>query len=198
MKETKVRIGTQSLAMIQLESEISNAVALVNGPLAEAICNIGFTPSDEILKDCMNGGRAITQEYYERLTKELSVMSIPSSRTLFENSAREGLKQFHLTRKLIENKCSSNIRKYISFENDLAVYSDEAKKQLNEDFGIYITNPDEIELYNLHLEACEALNNLFKGYRSHVWNQYFEFENGKFKPGIINYDVLLTNIKKAN
>lgn len=197
MKETKIKIGIQNLVKTQLEYEIANAVALINGPLAESICNIGFTPSDEILKDCLNGGRAITQEYHERLTKELSIMTIPSSRTLFENSAREGLNKFHGTREQIVNKCGSNIRKYITFVNDLAVYSDDAKEQLNEDCGVFITNSEEIELYNLHLEVCNALNNLFQGHVSPVWNQMFDRENGSFKPALVNYDVLLTNIKRV-
>ena len=197
MKETKIWIGTQIVNQTRIESEIRNAIIAINAPLREAIESIGFEPSEELLKDCLGGARAITQQYYERLNKELSILTIPSSKVLFEQSAKEGLKKFHTVRRDVVNKCELN-SKYISFENGFAVFSEESRKQLDEDMGIYISDPEEIELYNLHVEACKALNNFFQGYVSPVWNQMFDFENGRFKPGMINYDVLLTNIKRAN
>ena len=196
MNETKIKIGAHVVNQTRIESELRDAIIAINAPLREAIESIGFEPSEELFKDCLDGGRAITQQYYERLNKELSILTIPSSKVLFEKSAKEGLKNFHTVRQDVVNKCGLN-SKYISFENDLAAFSEESRKQLGEDCGIYITDPEEIELYNLHVDACNALNSLFQGHVSPVWNQMFDFENGRFKPGMINYDVLLINIKRA-
>lgn len=197
MNETKIRIGTHVVNQTRIESELRNAIIAINAPLREAIESIGFESSEELFKDCLDGGRAITQQYYERLNKELSILTIPSSKVLFEQSAKEGLKKFHTVRQDVVNKYGLNASKYISFENDFAVFSEESRKQLDEDCAVYIVDPEEIELYNLHVEACKALNNFFQGHKSLVWNQMFDFENGRFKPGMINYDVLLTNIKRA-
>ena len=198
MKEAKIKIGTRSIRQIQIKSDIRSAIELINAPLREAIENIGFAPSEELLKDCLDGGRQITQDYYERLNKELSILSIPSSKVLFEQSAREGLKKFHAVRQQVVDKCGMGIRKYISFEDEIAVFSDLSEEQLIEDCGIYISDPEEIELYNLHQKACEALNNLFQGHIVYEWYRLFDIDNDKqFKPALANYDVILTKIKRA-
>jgi len=198
MEKDRIRIGTRSINLYQTESEINRAVNEINGQLRVAIESIGFVPSEELFNDCLDGGQTITQAYYERLEKELSILSIPSSKELFQKSGEEGLKKFHSIRKQLVEKCGSSVRKYISFNDNLAVFSDEAKKQLDEDFGIYIENPEEIDLYNLHVKACEALNLMFQGHKSIVWNQLFEFEKGIFKPNPqTNYAALLLNIQIA-
>jgi hypothetical protein len=195
----KIRIGTQVIKQAQIESEIRSVIPEINGSLRFAIGEIGFEPSEEIFKDCLDGGREITQQNHVRLNKELSIMSIPSSRTLFGKSANEGLKKFHTTRIKVVDRCGADARKYITFRNGNAEFTEEDKKQLFEDCGIYLINPDEIELYNLHQKACEALNNLFQSYASLVWNQMFDFDKNKqFIPEPrTNYDTLFSNIQKA-
>lgn len=199
MKETKIKIGTSSIRQLQIESEINSAIGHINGPLREAIENIGFTASEELLKDCLDGGRQITQEYYDRLNKELSILTIPSSKVLFEQSAHEGLKRFHTIRQQVVDKCGIGIRKYISFEDEIAVFTNQSKEQLSEDMGIYLTDPEEIELYNLHQEACESLNNLFQGQISIEWYRLFDIDkNRQFKPeSLTNYSFLSSNIKRV-
>lgn len=197
MKETKIRIGTRSVQQAQVDYEIRQAIDLINAPLREAFESIGFTASEELLKDCLDGGREITQQYYERLAEELKIMSSPSSRQIFEKAGQESIKQFHVVRNRVVDKCGMTVQKYITLDGDIAVFSEESQKQLDEDMGIYITDPEEIELYNLHQKACEALNNLFQCHIEFEWHRLFDIDNKQFKPALANYDVILTKIKKV-
>ena len=199
MEKAKIKIGSQSIRQNQIEIDINTAIGSINGPLREALENIGFTPSDELFRDCLVGGQKITDQYYNRLADELKAISIPSSRELFQKAAQEGLKQFHTVRQQVVNRCGSDVRKYISFQDEEAVFTEESQKQLIEDCGIYLTDPEEIELYNLHVKACEALNAMFDGHISPVWNQLFTWDKSKqFKPEpMTQYYALLSNIKNA-
>ena len=194
----KVKVRTREFEFNQAEIQINNAINVINTELRMAVEAIGFQPSANLLKDCLNRGDAITQEFHERLRKDLSILSIPSSKKLFEESAMEGLRNFHTARQNVVNQCPSNIRKHITFEGEIAVFSNESREQLQEDFSVYLTDQEEIDLYYRHVQATHALNNFFQGHNSQVWDQLFERENGVFKPAPANYDIILTNIKKAN
>ncbi|HPE74685.1 MAG TPA: hypothetical protein P5210_14125 [Draconibacterium sp.] len=198
MEDSRIKLRTDVVRIAQMESDITNATFLINGRFRETLEAIGFNPSDELLRDCFFGNAdMVTKEFHQNLHKELKGITMPVTRTMFENSAHDGLKDLNIVRAEIKGKYSHEVFKYISFEDGKAVFSDESKKQLFEDCSVYISSPEEIELYNEHLEACEALNKMFKGYRSQFWSQLFDFENGKFIPSpLVQYNVVLNNIKR--
>jgi hypothetical protein len=112
---------------------------------------------------------------------------------------KKAYKTFEDFRRGFTEKYSKSLLTYISFKNDFAFLSDESKNQIDEDCSVFVEQPDEIEAYNRHLKACEALNDMFQGHKSPAWPQFFDFDkNGKFIPAeMVNYDVLVTNIKKV-
>lgn len=196
-QNSRIRVGTDVVRKNEIERKVIHVIAAINGSLREAVESVGFEFSEDVVKDCLAGGKEITQAFHERLGKDLSFVSIPTSKKVLEQSAKEGLMKFHDVRKRIEMSANAEIRKYISFKEGVAVFSDEAKELLDKDCGLFITGPEAIKLHRLHEEACEALNAMFQGYQSFVWNHMFSWENGRFVPDQrTNYDVLLLNIKK--
>lgn len=197
MENERIFLRTDVVRHAQMESNVQSATHQINARLREAFENIGIIPSDEMLRDCFSGDADIVaREFHLKLQKELKSINMPSTRKIFEDAAHEGLAKFNSVRREIMDKNASETFKYISFENGTAVFTDESKKQLLEDFSVYVETPEEIELYNQHKEACEALNNMFKGYLSMNWSQLFDFEKGMFIPNpLVQYGILLNNIK---
>lgn len=200
MENSKIKLRTEVVKQAQIEGQVINACREISGRLRETFDAIGIIPTDEILRDCFIGSAdEVSKQFYEKLNGELKAVTIPAIRAGFEKSAVESLKNFNTVRAEIIGKYGDEVFKYITFEKGTAIFSDESKQQLADDCGVYISTPEEIELYNLHLAACEALNKMYKGYGSPSWNQHFEFENGKFIPNpLVQYHAVLFKINVTN
>lgn len=89
-----------------------------------------------------------------------------------------------------------NVLDYLTVTNEGATLTEEAAARLAEDSHVYITDPEEIELYHKHTAAVEALNDLF-GYGKNapvIWYSVFEMgEDGviKIPSQGVNYAYLL-------
>lgn len=200
MKEEikKIKIGTLDVKINQVEYLVQAAIEEFNGSIKQGFESIGIILTEDSLRDYFESASLITTQFETELQQNLSKFPIVSSRAMFEQSATGDFSRFMQTRREFLYKYQPDIRKYISLDNKAAVLSQSAKDQITEDFTVFISDPEEIELYNKHIDACNALNQLFEGYHKLDWNRLFDFENGKFTPNIfIQYDVLLNHIKKS-
>lgn len=194
--EERIKVGQNEAQIAEIQCQLSTVIALINGEFRTALEGINFTLTSENLLDILTGGNKIALEYNQKLSTDIEKISIPGFRKMFENVARDAYSEYEIVRLRMLDKCYSNNRQFISVVDGEAIVSDAAKKQIEEDCSTYITDPKEIELYNLHLKACDALNAMFQGYSSPYWRQMFIFHNNKFEVEPVNYSVLLTNIKK--
>ncbi|GET19882.1 hypothetical protein [Prolixibacter denitrificans] len=194
----RVRSGTNRIKLGQLENDIRRAVEFINGPLHSAFDSLGVEFSFELVKDVFSGGSKFGELFNSKLHKDLSLMSIPASRTLIENSARDGLQEFNNVVSDGRSRFGYSVFDFITFEDGSAVFSDDGMNHLQDECGIFLSDPEEISLYSAHLKACDALNDLFGGYARMDWHKIFDFEkDGTFKPSPVYYDVLLNGIKNA-
>lgn len=195
VKTERIRIGTDSMRYAQIKNEISKAVEFVNGPLHSEFDELGIEFSYELVKDVFSGGAEFGKVFNSKLNEDLSFMSIPASKRLIEKSAREGLQKFNNVLSKGKSLFSNSVFEFIAFEDGAVVFSKDGEIRLDVRCGLYLSDPDEINLYRAHQKACDALNEMFGGYISNVWDQLFEFdENRKFKPALANYDALLSKI----
>lgn len=89
-----------------------------------------------------------------------------------------------------------NALDYLTVTNEGATLTEEAAARLAEKSHVYITDPEEIELYHKHTAAVEALNNLFGNGKNApvIWYSVFEMgEDGviKIPSQGVNYAYLL-------
>lgn len=198
MEDSKIKIRIETVRLAQMQFNVQTAANEINGRLKETFENIGVTPSDEMLQDCFSGeADLVAKDFFEKLNSQMSSITIPAIRANFEKSAHEGLRKFNTVRAEIIGKYGNDVFKYIMFENGAAEFSEESKQQLQEDLTVYISDPEEIHLYEQHVKACEALNEMFKGYQNPFWYQLFDFQNGKLIPNpLVQYDAVLFNIKR--
>ena len=196
----KVKIGVDVTKQNFLQFQVEDGLVAINTVLTPALNLIGFELTSETLKDCLSGCESIHSEYLTRLAKDLTAISIPSTRSLLDKTAGEAWYDFKATLEKALSKITLSARVYISVENEIAILSNEAKEQLLEDCSIYLTDPEEIDLYNRHCAATEALNSFFQGRKVANWQMLFEWVEGKFIPAQGNYEYMKKQIAqlKAN
>lgn len=192
----RIKIRRDTAREGDISFKVRSAIGLINGSIKTELEKIGSQLSPDTLADFFGNAGSIAKDYQDRMQKDLSMISLPSIRSMLETNAKEAWITFNNKRISLIDQIGAQTRSYITVEDGWAVFSDETKRRLAEECDVYLQNKEEIELYRQHVAACEALNAMFKGYRRSAWQELFEFEDGKFCPSEIHYDILLKNIKQ--
>jgi hypothetical protein len=195
--EEKIKIGENLLKKNQTTYAIEIAVQLINANLKTALEKIGFELTGETLKSCFSGGMPIYDKFHKTVSEDMEKIASHSTRQMLEENSQHSWETFNHVRSSVMSKISSDIRSFITIEDGFAVFSQTSKEQLEDDCNIYITEAEEINRYELHQRACEALNAFFQGHYSAFWYQIFDFKNGQFIPEVIDYQYLNMKIKQV-
>jgi len=192
MSKERILINQNQILQNKLVSEAKESVEIINTKLVAALGEIGVELTNEVLKDCMVGANVIRKEYLKLLNSDIKGIRTLSIKKKLIEDAEKALESF--TNSLIGIKRDLNQTQFLTVENGLCVLTVENEEKMRESARIYITEPNEIEAYNLHKEAAEILNRLFNGKFPYQWQVIFEQTNGgiKINDGT-NYSKIVSN-----
>lgn len=181
MKE-RVLINDNSLRVSSYLDDARETILLVNERLLPALAKIGFQPiGDESLKDCLLSGAAdIRKVYFENMEKDLKGIKNPAIREEMGSQGTAAWDQFEAI--LAEISRDARFVTYLTMEKGKCVITAENEARLADSARIYITDPKQIEAYELHVEIVEKLNQLFNNKapgRYRWFNLFPEDANGR-------------------
>ncbi|MEI8087162.1 MAG: hypothetical protein WCG93_13210 [Paludibacter sp.] len=192
MSKERILINQNQILQNKLVSEAKESVEIINTKLVAALGEIGVELTNEVLKDCMVGANVIRKEYLKLLNSDIKGIRTLSIKKKLIEDAEKALESF--TNSLIGIKRDLNQTQFLTVENGLCVLTVENEEKMRESARIYITEPNEIEAYNLHKEAAEILNRLFNGKFPYQWQVIFEQTNGGIKMNDgTNYSKIVSN-----
>lgn len=146
-----------SIAIDQVREEAK----AVNTFLVPLLKKIGVALTDEILKDFLAGAVELKKAYDKEVAKDLNSLSNHAIRTQMSETAAQAWKdteeQIALSKIIVRNA------KHLKVVDGYCNFPPENEEKIRESIAIYITDPKEIEAYNLHLEIIEKMNQLFNG-----------------------------------
>lgn len=177
----KILLKNDFLKERNILDQIENSITVINEKLVPELEKIGFTLTDDVLKDCLSGAKKLRAEYDKAIKNDLAKVQLPSTRLRIEEEANEAFTQF--SDKLTEFRRDIKQEKFIAIVDGSAVLTDEAKAQVNESCNVYLTDPKQIEVFEHLKEACKHLNAVFPDDLPMWWNQVFAYtEKAKFHP----------------
>ena len=173
----KVLVNEGAIQAGSALNQARDAAAIINAKLAPALESIGFQTTDEILKDCLLGATQTRQTYFEGVAKDIKATRTPSIRKQAREAADEAWEAFE--RELVHVRREARNYKFLTVEDGQAVLNPDNEEKLRDASRIYLTDPAEIEAYNLHVEIIEKLNQLFKGKTPFRWFTIFPEAGGQ-------------------
>jgi hypothetical protein len=177
MRTDKVLITTDQDGHTQTLNNVNHVIevfSLLNDYLGE---NLDLTLTPDIAVDVLtNGGINTLHDYQVQQSKKLDKSGITGavkSRMLkvIDEDLKTALVHFQrdLSRKGLNAYDPAAAMKYISFDSDgHAFLSDESAAAMEEQFRMYAEGPAQLELYNAHKKATDALNELRTVTRQHL------------------------------
>jgi hypothetical protein len=192
MSKERILINQNQIQQNTLVSEVKESAELINTKLIAALEEIGVILTSEVFKDCMSGANVIKKEYLKLLNSDIKGIRTLSIKKKLIEDAEKALKSFENS--LIGIKRDLKQTQFLTVENGMCVLTDENEEKLRDSVRIYITEPNEIEAYNLHKEAANILNSLFNGKFPYQWQVIFEQTNGGIKMNDgTNYSKIVSN-----
>ena len=168
--------------MIQAGAAVNQAndtAAIINGKLTPALEALGIQITEEVMRDCLLGATQTRQTYFEGVAKDIKATRTPSIRKQAQEAADEAWELFE--RDLSHVKREARNYKFLTIEGGKCTLNPDNEEKLRDSSRIYITDPNEIKAYNLHVEIIEKLNELFKGAVPYRWFTIFPLVSDKIE-----------------
>lgn len=173
----RVLINENSIAAAAALDRAKDTAQLINSKLTPALLAIGVQISDETLQDCLSGGSNTRKGYFEAVRQDTKATRTPSLRKQMEEFADSAYELFEGELALIRKEARNY--KFLTVVNGECVLTLANEEKLNDISRIYLTDPKEIEAYNLHVEITDLLNRLFKGRPPYLWASIFLESTGR-------------------
>ena len=177
----KVLVNENEIAADLVISNTKDAVELINSKLLEKIKKLGLEIKDEVIQDLLKGTGTTKKLYMATVKADLVKIKNPAIKNGMQFQADDAWNSFENAYIPIRREVGSNYQ-YISVVDGKVVLSLESENLIREAHHRYITDPKEIEAYNLHAEIVEKINQLFNGKIPYRWFSIF-LEDGTGKMG---------------
>ena len=178
----KILIKENTIRHADALEEINETIQVINTEFRKILIEIGIDKiSLSVLKDCLtNSANQVEKSYQQKVEKDLEKISTISIKKMLFRDAGHAFRSFRNQFEAIKPKLKHV--DYLTIENDICILTQENKNKLFESLNTYISDPKEIEAYNRHQAAAEALTAFFRGTYPLYWHNLFVFENGEFQP----------------
>jgi len=182
MSAQKILINTDQTGLAKSIGNVNHVIEVL-GNLNEYLWeNLGMILTSDIAIDVLtNGGINTLHNYQLQQSKKLEKSGLTGAvkakmLKVIDEDLQSALIHFQrdLSSKGLMNYHPFEAMKYISFDNDgYAFVSDESQAAMEEQLKMYAETPEQLELYNAHKAATEALNELRSVTQKHLPSTYF-------------------------
>lgn len=194
--EKKILINDHHL---EASVEINAAKELagkLNTMLLPAFEWLGIEPNIDKVMDALRGGEMVAQEYHKRLKSDLNKFSIPALKNKFAEEGENTLSEF-LAKATECSKLNGN-RSILGLKDGQCIVTEEGAKSIYEKHKYFVETPEDQELYEKHVEACQAINAFLEGLpKVQFANFFFVSKEGNIIPNPnIRYDLMNQDKKR--
>lgn len=174
MKE-KVLINENQIQVNDNLNKAIEAAAVINERLTPALATIGIELNNDVLKDCLAGATATKKAYFDAVGNDVKKIMTPAIKKQMRDEAEIAWE--HFADKLAGIRAEARNAVFLTVNDGKSKLTPENAAKLAEMHKVYLTDPAEIEAYNLHVEIVALLNQMFKGNPPHFWPALFQCDS---------------------
>ena len=171
----KVLISENQIQVNDNLNKAIEAAAVINERLTPALATIGIELNNDVLKDCLAGATATKKAYFDAVGNDVKKIMTPAIKQQLRSEAEIAWEQF--THILAGIRSEVRNPTFLTVNDGKCKLTPENAGKLAEMHKIYLTDPAEIEAYNLHVEIVAKLNQMFKGNPPHFWPALFQCDS---------------------
>lgn len=167
----KVLINVDTIKANANRSQAIDAAQVINIRLIPALEAIGQTINDTVLKDCLMGANATRESYFNSVQADTKGTKTPGIKKQLEDAGAEAWENFEQELTFVRREARNT--NFLTIVDGACTLTPENEEKLEDLSRTYLTEPAEIEAYNLHVEIIEKLNQLFQGRAPFRWIDIF-------------------------